>query len=412
MKNITFILAFLFVGVAASAKSVDADSYSPFRYGESFIFVEGGVEFSVYPNGEFDFYYNPQFAQSQIGAIPLPNRNISYNAGYDYGAFVQYDDFGAVIQIENVPVYYDYYGRIIQAGNVLMNYNSGGELIRLGNMHIRYNRFNQPIKYVGYINSYNRRYVYRPWHQYYVRPHHSYSIVHYEPYRAYYEPARVDYFNYMNYYQNNNIYINRNDFYRPGQQVASYNHGRRTEVKREVEPATRSNYNSTRTEVETTSIAGTRSNNSTTYDNDRGRIESTGDSRGSNRSSVEISNMERHEAAVRAQRGATVNSAIERTSELNSRRNAVRENTYNRSKRTSAVQERQIKQRRTRAAVESRRSEVQPNNVPVRSSRIEQVQNTPSRAAVRSSGSARPSAQVKAKIRNSSEGRSGSRGRG
>ena len=42
-------------------------------------------------------------------SINSPNVNISYNSGYDYNAYVQYDEFGAIIQIENVPIYYDYY---------------------------------------------------------------------------------------------------------------------------------------------------------------------------------------------------------------------------------------------------------------------------------------------------------------
>ena len=60
--------------------------------------------------------------------------NISFNTGYDYSAYIQYDHYGAVIQIENTPIYYDYYGRISQAGNVHVNYDYRGRVSWIGNM--------------------------------------------------------------------------------------------------------------------------------------------------------------------------------------------------------------------------------------------------------------------------------------
>jgi len=296
MKTITLILALLFVGVTASANTA-GNTFAPYKYGEAFIFVEGGVEFAVYPNGEFDFHYNPRFLNTSIAHIPNPGRNISYNAGYNYDAFVQYDDFGAVIQIENVPVYYDFYGRLIQAGDVVIRYDNQGRIARVGGMSIRYNRFNQPIRYVGIINHYNTRYVYRPWHQYYMRPHMNYRVVYYEPYRAFYEPVRMNYFQYNTFYQNNNYYYNKSNFYRPGQQVASYNYGRRTTQERDVTPALRSSENVTRTSTEVnTDKAVVRSNNTisgkavenSSYSEDLRRQRS----------------IEQHEVAVRARRGS------------------------------------------------------------------------------------------------------------
>ena len=206
-----------------------------YNYNDSFIFVEEGVEFAVYPNGEFDFYYNPDFRRGNSAHISTPNVNISYNGGYNYDPYVQYDDYGAVIQIENVPVYYDYYGRIIQAGNIFLTYNNFGRLARVGNLHVHYNHQHHITHYSGYINHYNRRYVYRPWHDYYSRPNVNVSIVFGRPYRAYYEPQRLSYTKYVtvynNYYSNNTR--NRN-FYRPSQKVRSYSHGRRTSSRRNI----------------------------------------------------------------------------------------------------------------------------------------------------------------------------------
>ncbi|MDT0646625.1 hypothetical protein RM545_07980 [Zunongwangia sp. F260] len=244
MKNFTLLIAIFFAGWSVSASA----GITPVRaYDNSFIFVEGGVEFAVYPNGEFDFYYNPDFRRTNIVNISSPNVNISYNGGFNYDPYIQYDDYGAVIQIENVPVFYDYYGRIIQAGNVLIDYNNHGRVGRVGNLMVHYNRFNRISHYNGYINNYNRYYVQRPWHSFYTRPHANYSIVFNSPYRAYYQPQRVTYNQYITYYNNNyrnNSYTK--DFYRPNQTVVSYNKGRRVTERRDVRNEIR--HSNTRTE--------------------------------------------------------------------------------------------------------------------------------------------------------------------
>src|SRR5699024_7034584 len=104
--------------------------------GSRYIFVEGNVEFAVYPDGQFDFVYVGPHRGNQI-SINTPNANVSYNAGYDYSPYVQYDEYGAVLQVENVPIYYDAYGRIIRAGNVEIRYNDR-RIVWVGGLHIFY----------------------------------------------------------------------------------------------------------------------------------------------------------------------------------------------------------------------------------------------------------------------------------
>jgi len=137
-------------------------------YGNSFIFTEGGIEFSVFADGQFDFYAKTFGPNVNVG---FSNRNVSFsfNTGYDYNPYVQYDDYGAVIQIENTPLYYDYYGRVNQIGNVHINYNNFGRVNRVGGLNVFY-RGNVFSHYTGFINTYNRGYVYRPWHRYYAVP--------------------------------------------------------------------------------------------------------------------------------------------------------------------------------------------------------------------------------------------------
>ena len=124
MKNIALIFSILLIGFSANATSNESENNLRRGYdGNAYIFVEGDVEFSVFPDGQFDFVYvGPQTA-SQV-TISSRNVNISFNSGYDYETYVQYDDYGAVIQVESVPIYYDEYGRITQAGNVDIRYNN------------------------------------------------------------------------------------------------------------------------------------------------------------------------------------------------------------------------------------------------------------------------------------------------
>lgn len=161
-------------------------------YGNSFIFTEAGIEFSVYADGQFDFYM-PSYGPQVSVEINNRNTNISFNTGYDYGAYVQYDEFGAVIQIENTPIYYDYYGRVNQVGNVYINYNNRGYISRVGGLYVHYNRYNRYSHSTGFINIYNRAYVYRPWHAYYVIPPVNYCVLYTTPYRRHYTPIRYRY---------------------------------------------------------------------------------------------------------------------------------------------------------------------------------------------------------------------------
>lgn len=398
MKNFTLILALLFAGVSASANTAKVSS-APYNYGEAFIFVEGGVEFAVYPNGEFDFYYNPRFLNTSIVHISSPRNNISYNAGYNYDAFVQYDDFGAVIQVENVPVYYDQFGRLAQAGDVIVRYNNAGRIARVGGLNIRYNRFGQPVRYVGAINHFNPRYVYRPWHDFYMRPHVNNRIVYYEPYRAFYEPVRMDYYSFNNYYQNNNYYYNKSNFYRPGQSVAAYNYGRRSTVKKEV-PAARSSRNVSRNDSATANR-----DNTAVRNNSNGRRVVAANNSYSENVTRQRANMEQHQAAVRAQRrNSTVNNVPAQTrSTINNRRSTSSANeVQNRRVERPAPSTRQVQTSAGRTSTMERSSNVQRA----------QSGNTGRSSNVRaSSATPRSSAVQPATVRSSSNdrGRSGIR---
>lgn len=193
MKKLLFILgAFvLSTSVQATTSENKVAIRNAYNYNNSFIFVENGITFSVYPDGEFDFYIDNRF---NTGAqINMGRGSLSFNSGYDYSAYVQYDDYGAVLQVENVPIYYDYYGRVTQIGDVDIRYNNG-RVRRVGGLYVYYNHRGLFSHYTGYINIYNRNYVYRPFHRYFARPALGFSLVYNRPYRRYYSPVRYTYY--------------------------------------------------------------------------------------------------------------------------------------------------------------------------------------------------------------------------
>lgn len=240
MKKLSTLLLVFLMGIGMSyANTTEDDRYR--GYSNSFIFNEGGIEFAVFPDGQFDFNHlnnAPQFS----AMINNRNANISFNTGFNYDAFVQYDSYGAVIQIENTPVFYDGYGRIIQAGNVFINYNNGW-VNRVGNLNVFYNRPGVILRTSGFINNYNRFYVYQPWHGYYGIPLVNNCIVWNNPYRLNYNPFRFGWNHHRNHWNNPNYYNGpfsrpnvRRNFYRPNDRVnyRSFERGRRDASGRAV----------------------------------------------------------------------------------------------------------------------------------------------------------------------------------
>lgn len=273
MKNITLLFVLLLTGVSGSSYGSSYSTYA--RPHDAVIFVEDGVEFAVFPDGQFDFFYNPRRNGFNVNVVS-PNINISFNAGHNYDPYVQYDDYGAVVQIERVPIYYDYYGRIIQAGNIVMNYDNRGRLSRVGGLFLHYNLFGQLGYTSGRINGYNVRYVARPWHQYYAKPRPAVAVVFHQPYRAYYHPHRVSYGQYKKYYSSHPRpqVIIQNNFYRPGTAVTEYRRGSRSQNKVELptsQSEVRSNQNTVRSSTANIRSRSTQSNEVRSTSRERGQ---------------------------------------------------------------------------------------------------------------------------------------------
>ncbi|MFT5847209.1 MAG: hypothetical protein ACI902_001261, partial [Psychroserpens sp.] len=192
-KLITLFTLLLLVGTTVSATETNTSNNYVRGYGNSFIFAEGGVEFSIFPDGQFDFFMQNYGPNTNV-AFNTPGASISFNSGFDYNPYIQYDSFGAIIQIENTSVFYDHFGRVTQVGSININYNSFGRINRLGGLFIHYNRNRLFSHHTGFINMYNRAYVYRPWHTFYVIPPVNFCVVFARPYRQFYTPVRHTYY--------------------------------------------------------------------------------------------------------------------------------------------------------------------------------------------------------------------------
>lgn len=269
MKKTVRFLVVLALGTLSSQIALAENKIATstiYRYSNPFIFVEEGITFSVYPDGEFDFYIDKRI--NVAAGTHIGNVEITFNSGYNYNPYVQYDDYGAVIQVEHIPIYYDYYGRVSRIGRIPIGYING-RIRNIGGLYVYYNR-DVLSHCTGFINSYNRYYVYRPFHRYFVRPAVGFCNVYHRPYRRYYTPTRYVYYRPYTYnprrahvaigrtYRNHNQY-RRDHLYRNNQSVATRsNHSTRQVDVRRNNKAVAQNASRTREGASRTNNTATR----------------------------------------------------------------------------------------------------------------------------------------------------------
>jgi hypothetical protein len=194
MRTFIFsLLAVFFFGHLPANNQVNTalhTGFGSFYNSNSIVFIENQIEFAVFPDGQFDFSLRRYGTNWNLGVTGV---NYSFNSGFNYNPYVQYDAFGAVVQIENTPVFYDNFGRVVQIGNIGVRYNRFGRLIGVGGLNVVFNN-NILVNFNGFINPFNRYLVYRPWHRFYALPPLNYCVVYNHPYRLHYRPVRHVYY--------------------------------------------------------------------------------------------------------------------------------------------------------------------------------------------------------------------------
>ena len=154
---------------ASKTSSFDANSQNSrfvSNYGDinPIEFVERGVAFYVFLDGEFDFntqpnasfYKNSNENRTRNGRT-TNTRTLSFSNTYygtSSGIRIEHDYMGRVRRVGNVFINYDAFGRVKRIGSVYMRYNSFA-LKQVGGLRIIYNRRGQIIDIVGFVNNFN-----------------------------------------------------------------------------------------------------------------------------------------------------------------------------------------------------------------------------------------------------------------
>lgn len=160
MKNFTFLVAgFFFFGSVANASEIikfsDVANFRTFSDAEPISFTERGIEFYVFPDGQFDFNTEASSSTGGIyykGGRRNPNATYGAPATVNGGVRIEHDNQGRVRRIGNVFINYDAQDRIKRIGSVYMTYNNYA-LTRVGNLQIIYNRRGQIIDMIGNVNG-------------------------------------------------------------------------------------------------------------------------------------------------------------------------------------------------------------------------------------------------------------------
>lgn len=119
-----------------------------YRYNDAISFVERGIKFHVFLDGNFDF-----------NTHPTHDRYYDYNGRrFNNGVRIERDYDGRVRRVGNVFINYDYRGNVMRIGNVYMRYKFG-QLSRVGNLKIKYDRWGNPL-FRGNVKRHKRGYYY------------------------------------------------------------------------------------------------------------------------------------------------------------------------------------------------------------------------------------------------------------
>ncbi len=160
MKKITLLVAsILLVGSVANAseiiKKTGEEKRTGFSFDEPISFTERGIEFFVFPNGEFDFNTRPDDSQGDYFYKTAGKRGDGQERRpMNYGTRIEHDSFGRVRRIGNTFINYDSRDRVNRIGSVYMRYNRTA-LTQIGGMRIIYNRYGDIVDTVGNIKSFS-----------------------------------------------------------------------------------------------------------------------------------------------------------------------------------------------------------------------------------------------------------------
>ncbi len=140
-----------------------------YHHAQPVLFVERGIEFIIFPNGDFDFNtVSDAYGYNDYGQDDMYYRNTNSRRGsvavqvsapgttsrHNYrprGVQIIHDRYGNVRRVGHVFINYDYYGRVKRIGSVYIRYNRN-RLVQVGGMRLKYNKHGKLIKKYGHVN--------------------------------------------------------------------------------------------------------------------------------------------------------------------------------------------------------------------------------------------------------------------
>jgi len=171
MKNSTLLVASIILFGNAAIASVSIrntdEVYNRFNQEEPIAFFEKGIEFFVFPNGEFDFNTRPQDSQGDYyyKTVTTSRTATSERRTQNYGVRIEHDSFGRIRRVGNTFINYDNRDRVSRIGSVFMRYNRWA-IIQIGGMQLVYNRRGELIDTIGTVKMSSNGYCYTYQNQY------------------------------------------------------------------------------------------------------------------------------------------------------------------------------------------------------------------------------------------------------
>jgi hypothetical protein len=128
-------------------------STTRFSNNEPISFMEKGIEFFVFQNGDFDFNTRPNDTQGSF-FFKSAGRRVTAKGSRptNYGVLIEQDSFGRIRRVGNTFINYDINDRVTRIGTVFMKYDRFA-LTQVGNMRLIYNRFGDLVDTVGSIKG-------------------------------------------------------------------------------------------------------------------------------------------------------------------------------------------------------------------------------------------------------------------
>lgn len=155
MKKITLLVASVLLVVNVA----NAQRNDRFSFDEPISFQERGIEFFVFPNGDFDFNTRPNDSHGEFYFRGAGKRGANVQARgtvargpINYGVLIEHDSFGRVRRVGNTFINYDGCDRVSRIGSVYMRYNRFA-LAQVGGLHIIYNRRGDIVDLVGSVKG-------------------------------------------------------------------------------------------------------------------------------------------------------------------------------------------------------------------------------------------------------------------